>query len=309
MAHTRSARRISFAQIPLILYSLLSVAIEWGLFFYWFGMANRYEIFLYGHLGAQPFDDRTVSRYWMAGLVAAGVVSVEYGALNWFVARWMGTFRKKYTPPNWMSVWLLSILPVGAGVAWITATQNFPVLPLPMALRVATIAVFALAPALAVGAEMAFPSWETFGTFVAAGGVIPIVLLLRTVELPAAGILSTNQAMLMASGGVIFGAIWLVAMTLIFKQRHIPLPRENIILFGGYLVYEILPLAHYLYLTPAPYHYITVTDNFFAKSWVIQGISWLIAIGITAGTAYIPNLWQRIGRKDGIERTNAVNYR
>ena len=47
-----------------------------GLFCYWFAMADRYVTFLYGHLGAIPFDDVTNSRYWMAGLVASGAVMV-----------------------------------------------------------------------------------------------------------------------------------------------------------------------------------------------------------------------------------------
>lgn len=292
-----------------ILYTLLIVIIEWGLFFYWFGIANRYEIFLYGHLNAQPFDTRTVSRYWMTGLVAAGAVSIGYGLLNWFVARWMGVFRKKYIPPNWISVWLLSIFPVGAGIVWITATQNSPVLPLPMALNVATIAVFALAPALTVATKMAFPTWRIFGTFAAAGGIPPIVLLLRTVELPAQRILSITQAAVLAFGGVVFGAVWLVIVLSILRQRHIQLPWQNIILFGGYFAYEILPLIHYLYLTPSPYHYITVTDNFFAKSWRVQGISWLAAIGIVAGAEYISKSIEKIRRRDANKRLDSIDYR
>lgn len=39
-----------------------------GLFYYWFAIADRYVIFLYGHTApgippAQPFDEMTSSRY------------------------------------------------------------------------------------------------------------------------------------------------------------------------------------------------------------------------------------------------------
>ena len=309
MARSQSARRTSFTATH-VLYTLLIVAAVLGLFFYWFGKANRYEIFLYGHLDAHPFDNRTVSRYWMAGLVAAGIVSVGYGLLNWLAARGLGIFGRKYTPPNWLPVWLYGILPVGAGIVWITVTQNTPVLPLPIALRVAAIAILGLAPALAIGTEMAFPTWRIFGTFIAAGGIVPVVLLLRAIELPAQGILSTKQALGMAAGGVIFGIVWLTAAISVFNRQQIKLHRQEIILFGGYIIYEILPLVHYLFLTPAPYHYITVTDNFFAKSWVIQSVSWLTAIGGVVGAEYIAGFRQRnVGRNDGIKRTHATHYR
>ena len=44
--------------------------------YYWFAVANRYVIFLHAHLDATPFDDVTRSRYWIAGLVASGIVMV-----------------------------------------------------------------------------------------------------------------------------------------------------------------------------------------------------------------------------------------
>lgn len=296
MFRSQSAHRTAFRSTEM-LYSLLIVAVMLRLFFYWFSEADRYRIFLYEHLGAQPFDARTVSRYWMTGLVAAGIVSLGYGLFNWVVARTMGTFKRKYTPPNWLLVWLWSILPVGTGIVWITTTQNTPVLPQSIALGVAATAILGLFPALAIGTEMAFPTWRIFGTFIAAGGVIPIVLLLRAIELPAQGILSAKQAMSMAFGGVIFGVIWLTVAIAVFQHQQIHLNRLDIVLFGGYLTYEILPLVHYLLLTPTPYHYITVTDNFFAKSFVIQIISWLAAISSVIGADYIIKLLADATRK------------
>jgi len=56
----------------LYLHALLIRGGVLALFYYWFVVANRYVIFLYMHLDATPFDERTRSRYWMAGLVATG---------------------------------------------------------------------------------------------------------------------------------------------------------------------------------------------------------------------------------------------
>ena len=72
------------AAVPLCLFLL-------GLFYYWFAVADRYAIFLYGH-GAPAFLWRLLrrrdrSRYWMAGLVAAGAVMMIYTAFNWTLGR------------------------------------------------------------------------------------------------------------------------------------------------------------------------------------------------------------------------------
>ncbi len=71
-----------------------------GLFYYWFGVANRYIIFLYYHLDAGPFDSRTVTRYWMSGLVASGAVMVLYAMANWFGGRVAGIFYRRHVPPT-----------------------------------------------------------------------------------------------------------------------------------------------------------------------------------------------------------------
>jgi len=68
-------------------------AVVLGLFYRWFAVADRYVIFLYEHLGATPFDRVTRGRYWMAGLVAAGMVMVGYGLVNWAVGRVTGLSR------------------------------------------------------------------------------------------------------------------------------------------------------------------------------------------------------------------------
>ena len=82
-----------------------------GLFYYWFAVADRYAIFLYGHRTpgiplAQPFDAMTRSRYWMAGLVAAGAVMVIYTAFNWILGRLAIRRGQNYRPPAWWRVWV-----------------------------------------------------------------------------------------------------------------------------------------------------------------------------------------------------------
>ncbi len=76
-----------------------------GLFYYWFAVADRCAVLLYGHIaagirGAQPFDEMTRGRYWMAGLVAAGAVTVLYTAANWAWGRLAAARRREYDPPE-----------------------------------------------------------------------------------------------------------------------------------------------------------------------------------------------------------------
>jgi len=85
--------RCAAGRWPLAEGALISVFIL-GLFYYWYALADRYAVFLYGHVaspgdpGAQPFDEMTASRYWMCGLVACGAVLILYAAANWVQAQW-----------------------------------------------------------------------------------------------------------------------------------------------------------------------------------------------------------------------------
>ena len=115
----------------LAIYSATPVSVLiLGLFYYWFGVANRYDIFLYGHTAkgipiTQPFDVLTSSRYWMAGLVGSGIVMVFYTAVHLLLAR----LRKQYRAPAWWHVWVLCLPAVLVGVPVITMTVNSPTLP------------------------------------------------------------------------------------------------------------------------------------------------------------------------------------
>ncbi len=66
-----------------LLYAAPVSSFVLGLFYYGFGVADRYAVFLYDHLGAGPFHGRTVNRYWMSGLVASGAELVLYAIANW----------------------------------------------------------------------------------------------------------------------------------------------------------------------------------------------------------------------------------
>lgn len=106
---------------PLLEATLISIVVL-GLFYYWFGIADRYAVFLYGHTTtnippAQPFDATTSNRYWMAGLVAAGAVMVLYVTANGLHGRICVRRQKPCTTATWWQVW--------AGYRYISTASNF----------------------------------------------------------------------------------------------------------------------------------------------------------------------------------------
>jgi hypothetical protein len=123
------------------------------LFYYWFGVADRYAIFLYGHIATgipltEPFDALTSTRYWMAGLLAAGITLVFYTAVNWVGGRLAARRGASFGTPPWWWVWALCALPLAVGIPAITMTVNAPTLPLSLAAACAAAALAGLAVAL-----------------------------------------------------------------------------------------------------------------------------------------------------------------
>ena len=266
-----------------ILHALLiSVGVA-GLFFYWFAVADRYAIFLYNHLNAGPFDPITVSRYLMAGPVASGFVLVIYVLGNWAagrIAAWRGT---PYQPPHWWQVWSLCSLPLLLSVTVITATQNTPVLPWPLALACAGTTLTGLALALPPGSLAAVAPWRLAWLFAAGLGIAPVLLLMRVLELSGLGLHVPPAGYVLAYGGMAAGAIWLLVVSRLARRfGRNPLPPVAVFLAGAAIAWLLLPLAHYLFFTPAEFRYITAAGNFFAESLPVQALSVGVA-GALAG--------------------------
>lgn len=266
------------SKLTIIAHSLLVTTSIIAFFFYTFAVANRYHIFLYGHLGAIPFDVRTTSRYWMTGLVANGIVLLGYLLLNWFTARVFGVFNRKYVSPDWWQVWLWSALPIGIGIIWITTNLNVPTMPLSIALMCAGVALIGLAFALMPGSMVARQPMDVLALSITGWGLIPALLLFRFIELPAFGTLEPHIAYSVAIVGILLGALWLTIAVRALRRWHITATSRQILVAGLCWSYLFLPLVHFLFLTPIKYRYISVSDNFFAQSFSVQIASWGIAI-------------------------------
>ncbi len=188
-----------------------------GLTYYWFAVADRYAVFLYEHLGATPFDAVTGSRYWMAGLIANGFVLVLYTATMWLLSRVAATRQIAYTPPDWRRIWLLSALPLVAGVLWITMTQNAPTLPIGLALATVASTLVGLALALWPGRWAAERPTDLLLLMADGLGVALMLFTVRLVEWPTHELLTPGISYTVAVAGVVLAGVWLAMMT-IFRR-------------------------------------------------------------------------------------------
>lgn len=252
------------------------------LFYYWFAVADRYRVFLYNHMGATPFDAATSSRYWMAGLVAAGVVLVAYGAANWTSGRLARLLHTRYDPPHWRRVWLLSAAPTALGIVAITTRLNTPVLPEPLALACVVSGLAGLALALTVGAPAAHAPVRLLSLGLSAVGLWPALLLLHVLENETAGSMPRASVARAVAVALVAGTLWLAAAARFSARRgREPLGAAPLLAVGLAEAYLLLPLAHYLLFTPAEHRYISSAANFFASRWWVQAA----CLGLAAAQA------------------------
>jgi hypothetical protein len=257
-----------------------------GLFYYWFAVADRYMIFLYGHMEAAPFDDFTSSRYWMSGLVASGAVMVLYTIANWFLGRVAGLRYRSYCPPAWWQVWLANMIPLVVGISVITMTFNQPTLPLSDAASCVLATLVGLALALTPGPLAAQQPSELGWLTLYGIGVMPILLLLRAIELPSRGLVSVSRAYSLAIGGTLVGVVWLGIMTWLRMLRQKPPIKPSQLLVAGLcLSYLLMPLLHHLLFVPPDYRYISTSSNFFAFDLGVQLLTFAVATVQALGIA------------------------
>ena len=288
---------------PLVEATLIT-AFVLGLFAYWFAVADRYAVFLYGHTApgiplTQPFDALTRSRYWMAGLVAGGAVLLLYAAANWLGGRVAARRGRAFgTPGAWRvwQLWALCALPLAVGIPAITMTANAPALPLALAAACVVATLAGLAVALPVGRWAAERPGDLVWLAADGLGLVPALMLLRAVELPGRGLsVSPGVAWGAALGSLTAGVLWLALLSLWRRRRRREPPGAMALFAAGLaLSYLLLPLAHYVQAGPPGYRYISDAANFFAVNPLIQLLALLTAAALAAGATAL--------RRRGYER-------
>ncbi len=217
----------------------------------------------------------------MAGLVACGFVTL----LNILFNGVAGRLRSLYYPPDWRRVWLLSALPLSASILYITMTYNAPTLPLSHAIRCVLATLIGLAFALLPGEWAARRSVDLAWLVVDGVGLMPVLILMRAIELPGRGLnVSPILAWGFAIGSVIGGLIWLRTVAHLRHKRGRAMPHALAQLAAGLSVsYVIMPLVHYLIATPPGYKYITTAANFFAINPFLQVVVFVVAAAMVFG--------------------------
>ncbi|MBN1318162.1 MAG: hypothetical protein JXA42_21955 [Anaerolineales bacterium] len=266
-----------------ILSAIPVCVIVLGLFSYWFALADRYIVFLYNHdMGplypdTSPFSRVTASRYWMAGLVASGVVLVVYTALNWL----LGRLRPNYKPPDWRRVWAICAPILLTGLPAITMTSNDPPLPSSHAAIVTAVTLVGTGLALSWGKMAAQCPTQLFWLAADGLGLTFIVLNLNSVERVGRWLARGHTMYItMMVFFMIFGIIWLAGLTIInsvFRLKHHTPCAMILSCFN--IAYLIMPLVHHI-VGADGYYYISDSDNFFAQHISVQLVIWLLALGI-----------------------------
>jgi len=137
-------------------------------------------------------------------------------------------------------------------------------------------------------------------------GLMPALLLLRTVELPGRGLsVTVPLAVLAAVGGTLLGIGWLGVMSGLRMWRRQSWPQAHEVWLAGLgLSYLLLPVVHHLLATPPAYRYISTASNFFAFNNGLQILVFLVAAGLAVGVTRLRQRWLTRG---GNRETNGGN--
>jgi hypothetical protein len=279
------------ARLSETLLSFLFIVLILGAYLYLFAWADRKIFFLYEHLGAKPFDPFTVGRYWMAGFIISGFISILYFSIKLvfvFIKTGINIF-------GWKSVISIAAAPLLLGIILITMFLGEPRMPFSIAVSTATALILGLTLGTSVVDDF-FDNQKDTLTYIMAGiGLVPFVTLFRALELPKKGILNPNFALGVAIASAIAGFFWLIIALRVFRRAKISMVRiTKGILTMSYLG---LPVLHFIVATPRGIPYITTSDNFFANSYALRLFTWGILIAII-----ISVFW--INRKIGSSKTD-----
>ena len=273
--------RLTVALLPIAAFVL-------ALFYYWFAIADRLHRLPLHDMGlpaldTTPFGSVTASRYWMAGLVAGGMVAVLYLGACWLIGR----SKVDYRPPKYWQVCAVAGIPVLLGVPAITLTANTPTLPELNTAQTTLATLAGIGLAVAPSTLAARHPWRlaclAVDGWAIAGIILVVALSDRAVEMLERG---SAGAMVTLAIGLLGSIGLLLVMTVLLAWKRLYIPKATELFVAGLCtVYLALPLIHHLAFTDG-YYYITDSDNFFSRDPALQVAAWMVAalmaLGVTA---------------------------
>ncbi len=271
-----SAARAKFSLNEIAQAVSISVLIT-SVYYYWFAVADRNYLFLYGNFGWGPFHSMTAGRYWMTGLVLSAFITLLYTLFNLLLRLIFLLQKKNYSLPSWKHVWLISQPAIAAGIPLIIMNVNYPVMPFSITLMCITAASAGLGLGLYTSEMFIRDAKKFFIVSLDSLALVPPLILIPALGLPAKGILTMTPAIALSSGSVIFSCLWLIVITFVYKRKGITTGRRyEILLSGCFYTYLVLPMLHYLFATPPGRPYITTSDNFFPDSFYLKILTWAV---------------------------------
>ena len=271
----------TIAAAPIVLFVL-------GMYVYWFGIANRYLVFLYDHLGLGPFDVETRSRYWMAGFVTTGYVMVGYVSANWTLARLAAWRGWSYHPPSWHRVWRFCSAPLILGIPTITMTMSWPTLPPLDAVLSALAALLGLALALWPSELAAGRPVDLLWLALDGATLLPVLGLLRVAELALGETSHARLALLAVPISIHRVGRHDVAAALAWPPTA---PPRQVLALGVAQTYLLFPALHNWSTWRSGHRYITSAFNLFPHSVLFQIAILALAAALVWGTVCWRNRW------------------
>jgi hypothetical protein len=204
--------------------------------------------------------------------------------------------NRSYVPPAWWRVWVVAAPALLVGIPLITMTVNEPTLPLTDAVACVGATLVGLAFALMPGAAAAERPVDLAWIALYGAGLMPALLLVRALELPAQGLISPAVAWGVAVGGTLAGGAWLMLVAGMEAWRGRSSPPTGAIFVAGLCVsYLLMPVVHHVVATPPGYRYITTSSNFFADHVGLQVLAMVVAALLAA---WVPRVrrWRLIVR-------------
>lgn len=239
-------------------------------------------VFLYGHLHTTPFDVATLSRHWVAGLVANGFVFAL--GVTLFL------FSKHSTPLDvkniWKAICKIIVLPLIL-ILWFGNTLTTPLVLVGLILVVFFLSMRLV---LEAAATLAHTPKEAFLLWLDGLILVPFLFLLPLLAdyvIRKSDSFESILPTLFVWGTflILSQTIWFFVMNAVHRKTKVThFSSSRLLLSAITTTYVFFPLAHYL--TSRSYHlYITNSGNIASSYWWIQLSVFLLIWIETAGIA------------------------
>lgn len=218
--------------------------------------ADKSKLFLHYHYGWGPGNFVTDSRYSVFGLVFSGILTIFLYLLTKFkkIKRINITFKEIILAATMAGILMLLSMPI-------------------ISLRWVMVSIICLIIGLFLGKE-------TINIFLKCEGIkifvpfilvsTPFLILFHSVELVSKGKVSPATAYGVAVVVMLVSIVGNRLINFIYKKKRIVVDYKDVLVVTLAMAYLIMPVVHFIFLTPRGVKYISTWDNFLAQKFFLQ---------------------------------------